>query len=430
MKSNNVNNDKRDLTAKEKLQQKKWMVYPLLVLPFLGSMWLIFSPTNEAHSEPGLGEGFNTTIPMPKEEGIVNDKESAYEEQELREAKKEKLKSLHDFTDILGKSQVSQVKDDTSDVCESTEKVNNPVSAYRNINQSLGNFYDRPKEDPEKARLKNELSELKEKLEEKTTEDGGVAKQLRIMEESYKMAAKYLPKLDQGNSKSVVATADSQPEVDGKSSKSIEEKTPSVRVSIVEEQIVSSLPQQRPEEEVIDSVDSMKQNNFVTPVASSKRKFRNSIKVCIYEDQVIVDEQNVRLRLIEPIVAGDIIVPKNAVLSGRTKLKNERLEIVIHSIEHLGNIIPVTLTAFDTDGQKGIFIPGSAEVNAMKEVASNMGNTTGSSINFSKSAGQEITAELGKGLIQGGSQYISKKISNPKVHLKAGYQLLLLPTKQ
>jgi hypothetical protein len=41
-----------------------------------------------------------------------------------------------------------------------------------------------------------------------------------------------------------------------------------------------------------------------------------------------------------------------------------------------------------------------------------------------------LAADLGKGLIQGASQYISKKMSAVKVTIKAGYQVLLLPGNQ
>ena len=46
-------------------------------------------------------------------------------------------------------------------------------------------------------------------------------------------------------------------------------------------------------------------------------------------------------------------------------------------------------------------------------------------MNFSTDAGAQLTADLGKGLIQGTSQYFAKKMRTVKVHLKAGYKVLL-----
>ncbi|WP_152911387.1 conjugative transposon protein TraM, partial [Bacteroides fragilis] len=47
------------------------------------------------------------------------------------------------------------------------------------------------------------------------------------------------------------------------------------------------------------------------------------------------------------------------------------------------------------------------------------------SINISTDAGAQLASDLGKGLIQGTSQYIAKKMRTVKVHLKAGYRVML-----
>ena len=74
----------------------------------------------------------------------------------------------------------------------------------------------------------------------------------------------------------------------------------------------------------------------------------------------------------------------------------------------------------------GIFIPGSTEANAVREVAANMGQNLGTTISITnQSAGDQILSELGRGAIQGLSQYISKKMREEKVHLKSGYELML-----
>ena len=95
------------------------------------------------------------------------------------------------------------------------------------------------------------------------------------------------------------------------------------------------------------------------------------------------------------------------------------------SLEYAGTIIPVALAVYDTDGQPGIFMPNSMEMNAVREVAANMGGSLGSSINISTNAGAQLASDLGKGLIQGTSQYIAKKMRTVKVHLKSGYKVML-----
>ena len=87
------------------------------------------------------------------------------------------------------------------------------------------------------------------------------------------------------------------------------------------------------------------------------------------------------------------------------------------------------MTYKEVDGQPGIFIPNSMEMNAVREVAANMGGSLGSSINISTNAGAQLASDLGKGLIQGTSQYIAKKMRTVKVHLKAGYRVMLYQEK-
>ena len=154
---------------------------------------------------------------------------------------------------------------------------------------------------------------------------------------------------------------------------------------------------------------------------------KNTINAVVHGDQTLVNGQSVKLRMIEPMRAGKHIIPRNTILTGVGRIAGERLEIQISSIEYEGNIIPVSMLAYDSDGQLGIYIPGSMEMTAVKEITGNMGQNLGSSINITQqSAGNQLLSDLGRGLIQGTSQYISKKAREIKVSLKADYPIFLL----
>ena len=136
--------------------------------------------------------------------------------------------------------------------------------------------------------------------------------------------------------------------------------------------------------------------------------------------------------MLEPVETGGIVFPLNSVVTGIAQIQGERLHIIINSLEHEGNIIPVQLVAYDTDGQQGLFIPGSTDVNAVKEITAAMGRDAGTSINISQgtTAGQQLAADVGRSFIQGTSQFVSKKIRSSKVSLKAGHRLLLMANNQ
>jgi len=50
-------------------------------------------------------------------------------------------------------------------------------------------------------------------------------------------------------------------------------------------------------------------------------------------------------------------------------------------------------------------------------------------VTIKSSAKDQIVSELSKGVVQGGTSYLSKKIAQPSIRVKAGYQLLLISKK-
>ena len=98
----------------------------------------------------------------------------------------------------------------------------------------------------------------------------------------------------------------------------------------------------------------------------------------------------------------------------------------VTSIEHRERIMSVNLSAYGLDGQLGVFIPNSEEVNALKETVAGMGQSAGTSFTFNSSAGQQLAADAGRGIMQGASQYLNKKMREVKVTLKSGHKLFLI----
>ena len=114
-----------------------------------------------------------------------------------------------------------------------------------------------------------------------------------------------------------------------------------------------------------------------------------------------------------------------------SRMRNgERLTVKVSAVQHGGAVVPVDLSVYDTNGNEGIPVPGSEELNAVKEIAANMGAGMGSSITITDDAGSQLLSDLGRSAIQGVSQYVSKKMRSVKVTLKAGYSVLLLPPLQ
>ncbi len=199
-------------------------------------------------------------------------------------------------------------------------------------------------------------------------------------------------------------------------------------VRTISDNTVSALEQNISDSVFIGQVSTPRNYSFITPGDETTQKGRNTIWACVNSTQTLVNGQNVKLRLLEPVETGGFKLSKNSLITGIAQIQGERLQIFIQSLEHNGNIIPVQLTAYDTDGQQGLFIPGSVETTALKEITASMGRDAGTSISITQgtTAGQQLAADVGRSFIQGTSQYVSKKLRTTKVTLKAGHRLLLM----
>ena len=301
--------------------------------------------------------------------------------------------------------------------------IGSSVSAYRDINRTLGNFYEKPKDDPEKEEMKKKLEELEARLNEKGGKQSAMDEQLALMEKSYEMAAKYIPQAGQpaseGLGKKIVNGTVRSSSGNGKTKVS--------PVRRIDNQMVSALNQSYDNEELYQMYDRPRNMGFNTVGSEALSSAKNTISAVIHDDQTVVEGQTTRLRLTEPLVAGTTLIPENTIITGVAKIQGERLDILISSIEYQGTIIPVEMLTYDSDGQKGIYIPGSLEMNAAKEIIANMGNSVGSSFTMTQSTGAQLTSDLSKGAIQGVSAYMQKKIRQVKVTLKSGYRVMLMP---
>ena len=415
------NKPKRELTPQQVQQRRKMIVFPLMFLAFAGCMYLIFAPSGKEDVNVESVGGFNADIPLPAEDGIIADKQKAYEQAVISRKQQDKIQSLQDFGFTLD--------DDTE---EPQEEINlmpeedpkpqrgggaSSRAAYRDINRQLSTFYETPPVDEEKEELKRQVAELTDRLKQQQNATPTADDQMALLEKSYELAAKYM----NGGQEQVA-----QVPVTG----SIERKPDAVAVRAVRETTVSGLNQPMSDADFIRAYSQPRNYGFNTAVGTGYAMGKNTVAACIHQDQTLIDGQSVKLRLLEPMQAGNIVVPKNTLVAGVAKVQGERLDITVSSIEHAGNIIPVELAVFDTDGQKGLSVPSSMEQEAFNEAMANIGSGLGTSISFTQNAGQQVAMDVTRGLMQGASGYLAKKFRTVKVKLKAGYKVMLYTKQQ
>ena len=346
-------------------------------------------------------------VPEPTTAKLVDKKTTAYEKQQAEIEEEGRMKSLEQLAGGL----LDGAKK-TSDKEKGTDRLQQSVDTYEQISDQLDDFYETPKP-ATNSNLESKVDELSRKLEETEAEKSRMASREEMLERSYKMAAKYL-----------------NPDKDTVQAPVEEELPEPVPVQRAEHQTTSSLSQPVTDSTFIASLTVERNYGFNTAVGSSYQMGTNTIAACISENQTIEQGGRVRLRLLQPMQAGNITVPANSLVTGAAVIQGERLDILISSIEYAGNIIPVQLATYDVDGQKGIFVPGSETRSAAKDAAGTVSESMGNSVSFARSAGQQVVMDLTRGVMQGGTRLIAGRVRAVKVTLKAGYKVLLVTKKQ
>src|SRR5690606_33742076 len=350
----------------------------------------------------------------------------AYEQEMLEQKDREKRNALATLSDYWNTEEKEEPIDEIPEEenygyvgSRGSGRNGNPaLSSYRNMQSTLGNFYQ--DDNSETMELRRQLDELKEQLAERDIpKPATVDDQLALMEKSYQMAAKYLP---QGTTNTAEATpANSSP------ASGTNQKEHFVAFTPTRKNTVSALYREPSDSAFLADWSETRNRGFYTAGAAEQVvQPKNSIKACVHDAQTVVGETGVRLRLLEPAQTPNRTIPKGTIVTANAKFQGGRLQLKITNIELEGNIIPVDITIYDLDGQPGLYVPYSPEMNALTEMAGNMSQTGGTSLMLTQNAGQQIAADLSRGVVQGISGYFSKKVRTPKVTLKAGHQVFLV----
>ena len=348
-------------------------------------------------------------VPEPTTAKLLDKKTAAYEKQQAEVEEESRMKSLEQLAGTLLDG--GKITPDANE--KDGDRLQQSVKTYEQISSQLNDFYETP-EKTVNSDLERKVEELNKKLEEAEKEKDRTASREELMERSYKMAARYL-----------------NPDKDTIKEETTGKELPeTVPVQRAEHQTTSGLSQPVTDSAFIVSLALERNYGFSTAVGSSYRMGTNTIAACISENQTVEQGGRVRLRLLQPLQAGNITVPANSLVTGAAVIRGERLDILISSIEYAGNIIPVQLATYDVDGQKGIFVPGSETRSAAKDAAGTVSESMGNSVSFARSAGQQVVMDLTRGVMQGGTRLIAGRVRAVRVTLKAGYKVLLVTKKQ
>lgn len=155
------------------------------------------------------------------------------------------------------------------------------------------------------------------------------------------------------------------------------------------------------------------------------------IKAIIDENVKAVDGSSVRLRLLDDVEIGEIVVKKGAYLyATMSGFSSQRVKGTVKSVLVDDEIVKINLSLYDTDGLEGLYVPSSQFRETTKDVASGAVtgnvdmNTTNTGSSFSQWGMQTM-----QNAYQKTSNAIGKAIKKNKVKLKYGTFVYLINSK-
>ena len=279
--------EREPLTEAQRLKRQKMIVLPAMVLVFIGAMWLIFAPSTGKEQKPGT-DGYNTEMPDADKENrlIIGDKLKAYEHGEMEERLESRNRAIGQLGDMFDR-EVAQMEDGKDfDLANpggkeetaqpaTPQTIRSSAAAYRDLNATLGNFYEQPKEDNfEMEELLERITSLESELESEKGKANAVDDQVALMEKSYELAAKYMGGQN-GRQPSAEQSAEPATVQKGK-------KNTAMPIKKVEHQVVSSLSQPMSNAEFVATLSQERNRNFNTAVGTAEVSDSNTIPACVH----------------------------------------------------------------------------------------------------------------------------------------------------
>jgi conjugative transposon TraM protein len=368
-------------------------------------LWYLFTP-KPAPQQAGAG-GYNVTIPEATVKPAETDKRKIYEQEQYEQQRREKLQSLGDVMDdrlpVTGEMADAIAPAAPTAIDESD-------AAYRRISGGMAAFYTPAPScgNTEVEALKEQVAALQSQLDAERQQPDP----LELAEEQYKLARKYL-----GGGTAVGEEAVEQ-------AKQRKDSRLSVMRPVREGEVEASTLDTRADFTVERNL------GFLTAAGGVAHADIPTVKACVAQTQVIRAGSTVQLRLLEAVRIDGVTIPRNTPLYSLATISGMRLQVTVSSVEYGGRIFAVEAVAYDMDGQPGLNIPNSRERTALKEALASVGQTAGTSVNVTRSAGQQVLSELARGGLQASSQYVAGKLREVKITLKANHQLLLISKQQ
>lgn len=409
-------------TAPDKAKLKQWLVMGLIIIVFVGALYMILRPYLIKEDKIGNGQ-LLTDVPDADVAKLPEDKLSAYKGSDLVELGEEKvevdpqLQRLYDEMDSSDDRRTSSYQD-IDDPYEESD-------GYQSSEDMYAQFAREQEEQDQVARLQEQIDGLQR-------EKRNLADEREYLTQLGEIKDRQIAANDIYSNAYRRASADPAPAPEPPKDPNAPVSFEAVGAKTVDPSIVSTLSQSGRDASSQQAHEALLQNRFTTSVGSlrSEAVAKNTIRAIIDETKTIKLGDEIKMRLMEDIQIGTVVVPKGTTIVAKSNLTNNRLQLKVTSIEYRERIIGVDLSAFDLNGQEGLYVPVTAEAVGLKALGEGLAETATGGISIQQSGKDQILANVSNGLIRAGGNYMRSKASEVKIKIKAGYQLYLYDKSQ
>lgn len=408
--------------APDNAKLKQWLVMAIITVIFVGALYMILRPYLNKEDKGGNGQ-LITNVPDADVAKLPEDKLSAYKGSDLVSLDEEqvdpRLQRLYDEQDNADDS----IEYTSRRYTRNEEYDPYDDEGYQSSQEMYAQFAREQEEEDRISRLEEQLVSLEREKQdlaeerEYLTQLGAIKDRQIAANDIYNNAYKPAPP----------APAPAPP------------KDPNAPVSFdavgaktVDPSVVSTLSQSGRDASSQQAHEALLQNRFTTSVGSlrSEAIAKNTMRAIIDETKTIKLGDDVKMRLMEDIQISSMMVPKGTIIVAKSNLSGNRLQLKVTSIEYKERIIGVDLSAFDLNGQEGLYVPLSAEAIGLKALGEGLAETATGGISIQQSGKDQILANVSNGLIRSGGNYLRSKAGEVKIKIKAGYQLYLYDKSQ
>lgn len=417
------------LGSKQRLSEgrKKLLFYLLVLLVFCIAMWFIFR--RSGGQKPMGDEDLSMVVPSGEQVEIVEDKVKAYDEEALHGSYSDSevapdtlpvpAEPSSPSGQLLSPGEGGVPSFVYEDKYGSNYKPDNSYELQAQIAQQRNEVENLKYENEQLRDVIEEYNQTMNEMETKSQATPTPAEALEIYKQQkeidYQLAQKYQP--DDGP----VDPSVTHPHLD------------EVALYPSQKNIVSGLAVPMTQEELQSRYERTKNFGFysVDQENGMSDLLRNAVKVEVDRTVVLKPGDYINLRLQDEVILGQVRLPRGTRLTGVARLSGNRMKIIVSSIEYQDCILKTSLTAFDIDGQEGLYVPMTAETSAIREAAAAVAQAPASGgINFNNAdAKQQILTDVTRSLIRGGAGYVTKKVSEIRITVKAGHKLYLVSNK-